>query len=169
MPLCYAWELFRNHSILRFDVILQHDWPIEQCLLHIRVFSGGKTKNACFDLFAHWLIKNNNKQLSKTVFQFTKKLYTVFDFKILLFVRMEEFLTERQRADWLNYQAANSVFFSCRASSPRSPLFLWRWHIMMLDWRGTPPVSGWKISQHLPVKYVWGNLKITQALMRIFM
>ena len=46
-------ELSRN----RFDVILQHDWSIEQCLLHIRVFFGGKTKSPCFDLFIHWLIK----------------------------------------------------------------------------------------------------------------
>ena len=44
-------------SILRFDVILQHDWPIKQCRLHIRVFFGGKTKRPCFDLFIHWLIK----------------------------------------------------------------------------------------------------------------
>ena len=50
-------ELSRNQPILRFDVILQHDWPIEQCLLHIRVFFGGKTKRPCFDLFIHWLIK----------------------------------------------------------------------------------------------------------------
>ena len=46
-------ELSRN----RFDVILQHDWSIEQCLLHIRVFFGGKTKSPCFVLFNHWLIK----------------------------------------------------------------------------------------------------------------
>ena len=46
-------ELSRN----RFDVILQHDWSIEQCLLHIRVFFGGKTKSPCFVLFTHWLIK----------------------------------------------------------------------------------------------------------------
>ena len=44
-----------NH--LRFDVILQHDWPIEQCLLIIRIFFGGKTKRPCFDLFLHWFIK----------------------------------------------------------------------------------------------------------------
>ena len=50
-------ELSRNQPILRFDVILQHDWPIEQCLLHIRVFFGGKKKSPCFDLFIHWLIK----------------------------------------------------------------------------------------------------------------
>ena len=43
--------------ILRFDVILRHDWPIEQCLLHIKVFFGGKTKRPCFDLFIHWLLK----------------------------------------------------------------------------------------------------------------
>ena len=54
---CHARELCRNQSILDFDVILQHDWPIEQCLLHIRVFFGGKTKSPCFDLFIHWLIK----------------------------------------------------------------------------------------------------------------
>ena len=46
-------ELSRN----RFDVILKHDWPIEQCLRHIRVFFGGKTKSPCFVLFNHWLIK----------------------------------------------------------------------------------------------------------------
>ena len=47
----------RNQSILCFDVILQRDWPIEQCLLHIRVFFGEKTKRPCFDLFIHSLIK----------------------------------------------------------------------------------------------------------------
>ena len=46
-------ELSRNC----FDVILQHDWSIEQCLLHIRVFFGGRTKSPCFVLSIHWLIK----------------------------------------------------------------------------------------------------------------
>ena len=50
-------EFFRNQSILRFDVIQQHNWPIEQCLLHIRVFFGGKTKRPCFDLYIYWLTK----------------------------------------------------------------------------------------------------------------
>ena len=40
----FAQLLYKNQSILRFDVILQHDWPIEQWLLHIRVFFGGKTR-----------------------------------------------------------------------------------------------------------------------------
>ena len=53
----HARELSRNKLILRFDVTVQHDWPIEQCLLHIRVFFSGKTKRSCFDLFIHWLIK----------------------------------------------------------------------------------------------------------------
>ena len=55
-----ARELSRNKSILRFDVLrqsLQHYWPIEQYLRHIRDFFGGKTKSPCFDLFIHWLIK----------------------------------------------------------------------------------------------------------------
>ena len=46
----HAREFSRNQLILRFEVILQHDWPAEQCLLHIRVFFGGKTKRPCFDL-----------------------------------------------------------------------------------------------------------------------
>ena len=50
-------ELSRNQSILRFDVTLQLDWAIEQCLLNVRVFFGGKTKSSCFHLFIHWLIK----------------------------------------------------------------------------------------------------------------
>ena len=54
-----ARELSRNQSIVRFDVIhvLQHDWSIEQRLLHIGFFFGGKTKRPCFDPFIHWLIK----------------------------------------------------------------------------------------------------------------
>ena len=50
-------ELSRNQSTLRFDVILQYDWPIKQWLLRIRVFLGGKAKSPYFDLFIHWLIK----------------------------------------------------------------------------------------------------------------
>ena len=50
-------ELSRNQLILSFNVILQHDWPIEQYLLHIRIFFGGKTKRPCFDLFIYWPIK----------------------------------------------------------------------------------------------------------------
>ena len=40
----HARELSRNKLILRFDVTVQHDWPIEQCLLHIRVFFAGKRR-----------------------------------------------------------------------------------------------------------------------------
>ena len=57
-----AEEPSRDQLILRFDVILEHDWQnIEQCLLHIRVFFGGKTKSPCFDLFIHWLIQQMKK------------------------------------------------------------------------------------------------------------
>ena len=56
MKKLYSRELSTNQPILRFDVILQHDWLIEQCLLHIRVFFGGKTKKPCFDFFIQWLI-----------------------------------------------------------------------------------------------------------------
>ena len=53
----HAQELSRIQSILCFHVILQHDWPIEQCLLYVRVFFGGKKKRQSFYLFIHWLIK----------------------------------------------------------------------------------------------------------------
>ena len=53
----YSREQSRNQPILRFDVILQHDWPIEQWLIHFRVFFGGKTKRPCFHLFIDWLRK----------------------------------------------------------------------------------------------------------------
>ena len=68
-----AEELARNHSIIRFDVILQHDWPIEQWLLHIRVFFGGKTKSPCFDLS-----KTTNEHVPKPFFKVIwKSLYHV--------------------------------------------------------------------------------------------
>ena len=57
MKKLHAWELSRNQPILRSDVILQHEWPIEQCPPHIRVYFSGKMKSPCFDLFIHWLIK----------------------------------------------------------------------------------------------------------------
>ena len=37
-------ELSRNQSTLRFDVILQLDWPIEQCLLRMRFSLAGKRR-----------------------------------------------------------------------------------------------------------------------------
>ena len=56
-----AWGLSRNHPLIEFDVMLEYDWPVEQCFLHIRVFFGGKTKRPCVDLFIHWLIKQIKK------------------------------------------------------------------------------------------------------------
>ena len=47
-------ELSRNQSILRFDFILQHDWSIEQCLLHITDFFAGKRR---VHVLIHWLMK----------------------------------------------------------------------------------------------------------------
>ena len=64
----HARGLSRKQPVLRYDVILQHDWPTEQCLLHIRVFFGGKIKKACFDLFIQWLIK----QITNTFEPFSK-------------------------------------------------------------------------------------------------
>ena len=64
-------ELSRNHWILHFDAILQHDWPIEQWLLHFRVFFG-------FDLFIHWLIKTADEHVPKPFFKVIRKsLYSL--------------------------------------------------------------------------------------------
>ena len=54
-----GWKNFMPEELSRnpFDVILQHGWSIDQSLLHIRVFFGGKKKNPCSILFIHWLIK----------------------------------------------------------------------------------------------------------------
>ena len=65
MKKLHARELSRNQPILRLDVILQHNWLIEQCLLHVRVFFGGKTKRPCFDLSIQWLIKQITKTYRK--------------------------------------------------------------------------------------------------------
>ena len=73
MKKLHARELCRNQPTLGFDVILQHDWPIEKCLLHIRVFFGGKTKRPRFDLFIRWLIKQITK-LTETIFQGRMKI-----------------------------------------------------------------------------------------------
>ena len=54
----HAPELSRNQLILLFDIILQHDWPIEQCFFHIRFFFGGKTKTPCFDLLIEQITIN---------------------------------------------------------------------------------------------------------------
>ena len=52
---------------LRFDVILQHDWPIKQCLL------GGKMKRPCFELFIHWLLE----QITNTYWNHFSRLYEI--------------------------------------------------------------------------------------------
>ena len=62
-------ELSRNQRILRYYIILQHDWPMEQCLLHIRVFFGGKLKRPCFDLFIHLPIKQKQEKKLTNAYQ----------------------------------------------------------------------------------------------------
>ena len=88
-----ARELSRNQPTLRFNVILPNDWPIEQCLFHIRVFFGGKTKRPCFDLFIHWLIKQitntYRNYFTRVCFYVPHKLVTVTTIWIL-----RDFVTE---------------------------------------------------------------------------
>ena len=60
-------QISRNQPIVCFDVILQHDWPIEQHLLYTKVFFDRITQRRCFDLFIHWLIKQQTR--TETTFQ----------------------------------------------------------------------------------------------------
>ena len=43
------------------------------CLLHIRVFFGGKTKSPWFDLFIHWLIKQKTNTYRNHFFKVIRK------------------------------------------------------------------------------------------------
>ena len=76
-----ARELSRNQPILRFDVILQHNWPIEQCLLHIRFFSGGNSE-AMFWTFHPSADRTNNEHLRKPFFKVIRKSFYSLIFKL---------------------------------------------------------------------------------------
>ena len=67
-----AEKLSRNQSILRFDVIPQHDWPIEQCLLHTEIFFGRKTRSLCL-IFHPLGDKTNNELLPKPFFEVKRR------------------------------------------------------------------------------------------------
>ena len=69
----HARELSRNQSILRFDVILQHNWPIEQSLSILGFSLAGKRR-------VHVLIfSSTGWTLTETIFQgHTKIALTVF-------------------------------------------------------------------------------------------
>ena len=111
-------ELSRNQSILRFDVVLQHDWPIELCLLHIRVFFGGKTKSACFDLFIHWLIK----QMTSTYRNHFSRSYE--NRSIRIYVDVKKTLTEGDVAEKIPRNTSNekkSYSEEIAQPSPQSP------------------------------------------------
>ena len=67
----HARELPRNQSI-RFDVILQQDCPIEQCLLQIIGFLWPENEESMFWSFHPLADKTNNEHLPKTCFKVTK-------------------------------------------------------------------------------------------------
>ena len=72
----FATTEFNNcliKRLLRFDVILQHDRPFEQCLLHIRVFFSGKTKSPIFWSFYPLAYRTKNEHLPKPFFKVIRK------------------------------------------------------------------------------------------------
>ena len=68
----HARELSGNQSILRFDAILQHGWPIEQRLPYIRVFWREK-EEAMFWSFHPLTDKTNNEHSPKPFFKVIRK------------------------------------------------------------------------------------------------
>ena len=58
----HAQELSRNQPILCVDVIRQHNWPVEQCLLHIWGFFGQENEETMFLSF-HPLMMNTYQNL----------------------------------------------------------------------------------------------------------
>ena len=75
-----GWKNFMPEELSRncFDVILQHDWSIEQCFLHIRVFLAGKRRVHVF-FFSTLADKTNNEHLPKPCFKdIRKSLYQCF-------------------------------------------------------------------------------------------
>ena len=67
-----ARELSRNQPILCFHVILQHDYPIEQCLLYLRVFLSGKRRGHVWS-FHSLADKTNNEYLTKPFSEVIRK------------------------------------------------------------------------------------------------
>ena len=118
-----ARKLSGNQLILRFDVILQHDWPIEQCLLHIRVFFGGKTKSQCFDLSIHWPIKQisntfrnhfsrsyeNRSNAMYVVVRFYNVSFSFFDTKFYKRIIMDEPWNDLMKPQHVSEYAAEHV------------------------------------------------------------
>ena len=75
-------ELSRNLLILRFDFILQHNWPIEQCLLHIRVWR--ENEESMFSSLNPLADKINNEHLTKPVSRLyqNRSIFSLFTRKL---------------------------------------------------------------------------------------
>ena len=99
--------MFQQCINLCLDIILQHDWPIEQCPLHNRVFFGGKTKSPCFELFIHWLILKQITTTYQNHFKGHTKFALYIDSKILFFILGVQELMVVNR-----YRSLSKVFFS---------------------------------------------------------
>ena len=111
-------ELSRNQSTLRFDVILQHDWPIKQCLLHTRVFFGGKTKSPCFDLLIHWLIKQiTNTQRNQSNRSISVRLWFLFCFRVFISISYENASIFKFHSVWWQYPSFDFDKFRDTCSS----------------------------------------------------
>ena len=141
----HARELSRNQTILRFDVILQHDWPIEQFLLFIRVFFGGKTKSPCFDLFIHWLIK----QITNTCWNHFSRSFENRSMKILFKTRM---IAEASSKPLLANLKILDVFsiYSLQVSS-----FIYLYHHDTLPIAWYSNLSNWKSDSSIFNKILW--------------
>ena len=77
MKKLHAWELSRNQSILRFDVILQHDWPItgqSNNASSILGFSLAGKQRVHVLIFSSINLWNRWRTLTETIFQGHRKI-----------------------------------------------------------------------------------------------
>ena len=101
-------ELSRNQWIPRYDIMLQHDWPMEECLLHIRVFFGGKLKRPCFDLFIHSPIKQ--QQQKKLTNSYQNHFSRSFENRSISLFAVCKTKTKQKSADLEKYNACHFLF-----------------------------------------------------------
>ena len=101
----HACKLSRNQSIIRFDVILQHDWPIDNRTMpsSFKGFLWRENEESMFRSFHPLADKTNNVHLPKPFFKVIRKsLYTPYAESLTCphLREMTLFIEQCKNADW---------------------------------------------------------------------
>ena len=138
-------ELSRNQLVLRFDVILRHDWPLEQCPLHTRVFFGGKTKSPFFDLFTHWLIKQiTNTYRNQSNRSTSLRLWFLFCSRVFISISYENGSILKFHSVWWQYLSFEFDKFRDTCSSFNWAKYQQLTHFKGLNWQRYVVFLRWK-------------------------